>query len=74
MSESERGRPGLRGDACQFLFRVSVLQSWRGRPGIWDAVLGPSVEGELALGAGWPAMFHTYVGEAPHYRARFADG
>lgn len=37
-------------------------------------VLPPFAEGELAIRAGWPAMFKTYVGEAPRYKARFSDG
>lgn len=37
-------------------------------------LLGPSEEGELALRAGWPSMFRTYIGEGPRYRARFVDG
>lgn len=37
-------------------------------------VLGPSATGELALRGGVPAMFRNYIGEAPRYKARFADG
>ncbi len=37
-------------------------------------VLGPSMDGELALRASLPSLFRTYIGEAPRYKARFMDG
>ncbi len=32
----------------------------------------PNVEGEIALKAGWPSMFRTYLGEESRYRKCFA--
>lgn len=37
-------------------------------------VTEPGVEGELALRAGWPSMFRTYLGEEARYRRCFAEG
>jgi acetyl-CoA synthetase len=34
----------------------------------------PDVEGELALRAGWPAMFRGYLGQDERYHRCFADG
>jgi acetyl-CoA synthetase len=34
----------------------------------------PDREGELALRAGWPSMFRTYLGDPERYRKAFADG
>ncbi len=34
----------------------------------------PDVEGELALRAGWPSMFRTYLHEAERYARCFRDG
>ncbi len=34
----------------------------------------PDVAGELALRAGWPSMFQTYLGEEERYRECFRDG
>ncbi len=34
----------------------------------------PDVEGELALKAGWPSMFRTYLGQPEHYARCFRDG
>ncbi|PRP92598.1 Acetyl-coenzyme A synthetase [Enhygromyxa salina] len=34
----------------------------------------PNVDGELALRAGWPSMFRTYVGREQRYNECFADG
>lgn len=34
----------------------------------------PDVEGELALRAGWPAMFRGYLNNEARYRRSFADG
>jgi acetyl-CoA synthetase len=34
----------------------------------------PDREGELALRAGWPAMFRGYLGQEERYRKCFADG
>jgi acetyl-CoA synthetase len=45
-----------------------------------DAQLGvevleePDVEGELALKAGWPSMFRTYLGQPERYARCFRDG
>jgi acetyl-CoA synthetase len=45
-----------------------------------DATLGvevldePDVEGELALKAGWPSMFRTYLGQPERYGRCFRDG
>jgi acetyl-CoA synthetase len=33
----------------------------------------PDVEGELALKAGWPSMFRTYLGEEERYRKCFSE-
>ncbi|MCV2394239.1 acetate--CoA ligase [Actinotalea sp. M2MS4P-6] len=37
-------------------------------------VLGPDVEGELALRPGWPSMFRGYLGQPERYAACFAGG
>ena len=37
-------------------------------------VEGPSVPGHLALRAGWPSMFRTYLGEQERYDKCFRDG
>jgi acetyl-CoA synthetase len=42
-------------------------------PGI-ELVTAPDVEGELALRAGWPSMFRTYLGQADRYARCFRDG
>jgi acetyl-CoA synthetase len=34
----------------------------------------PEEEGELVLRAGWPSMFHGYLGQEERYRKCFADG
>jgi len=34
----------------------------------------PSIDGELALRAGWPSMFRAYLGQDERYRKCFADG
>ncbi len=34
----------------------------------------PDVAGELAIRAGWPSMFRTYLGAEERYRRCFADG
>jgi acetyl-CoA synthetase len=34
----------------------------------------PGVQGELALRAGWPSMFHEYLNEPERYAKCFADG
>jgi acetyl-CoA synthetase len=34
----------------------------------------PDVEGELALGLGWPSMFRSYLNEDERYRRCFTDG
>jgi acetyl-CoA synthetase len=34
----------------------------------------PDTEGELALRAGWPSMFRTYLGQEERYRKCFAEG
>ncbi|HUB55594.1 MAG TPA: acetate--CoA ligase [Mycobacterium sp.] len=34
----------------------------------------PDVEGELALGLGWPSMFHSYLNEDERYRKCFTNG
>ena len=39
-----------------------------------ERVEEPGTEGELALRAGWPSMFRTYLGEEERYRDCFADG
>jgi acetyl-CoA synthetase len=38
------------------------------------AVTTPGDEGELALRAGWPSMFRSYLGDEERYRECFADG
>jgi acetyl-CoA synthetase len=42
-------------------------------PGI-ELIDEPDVEGELALRAGWPSMFRTYLGQPDRYAACFRDG
>jgi acetyl-CoA synthetase len=42
-------------------------------PGI-EVVDEPDVEGELALRAGWPSMFRTYLGQPERYASCFRDG
>jgi acetyl-CoA synthetase len=39
-----------------------------------DVVETPDVEGELALRAGWPSMFRSYLHEEERYRKCFRDG
>jgi acetyl-CoA synthetase len=39
-----------------------------------DPIDTPDVEGELALRAGWPSMFRTYLHEEERYRKCFRDG
>jgi len=39
-----------------------------------DVVGAPDTEGELALRAGWPSMFRTYLHEEERYRKCFRDG
>jgi acetyl-CoA synthetase len=43
----------------------------QGRP---EHVSDPDVAGELALRAGWPSMFRTYLDQEARYRAAFVDG
>jgi len=38
------------------------------------AICKPGEEGELALRAGWPSMFRTYLGNDERYRKCFVDG
>lgn len=38
------------------------------------SVVPPGTTGELALRAGWPSMFRTYVGDPERYADSFADG
>ena len=47
----------------------AVVRDGRVRP-----VEGPGIEGELALRAGWPSMFRTYLGDEARYGACFAGG
>jgi acetyl-CoA synthetase len=42
-------------------------------PGV-EVVEAPDVEGELALRAGWPSMFRTYLGQPERYASCFRDG
>jgi acetyl-CoA synthetase len=42
-------------------------------PGV-ELVTEPDLEGELALRAGWPSMFRTYLGQADRYARCFRDG
>jgi acetyl-CoA synthetase len=42
-------------------------------PGL-EIVEAPDVEGELALRAGWPSMFRTYLGQPERYARCFRDG
>ena len=37
-----------------------------------QVIAEPNVEGELALKAGWPSMFRTYLGEEERYRKCFS--
>jgi len=57
------GRPLPGVDACV------VERSDGGGCRVIDA---PGVEGELALGAGWPSMFHGYLHDEEHFGERFA--
>ncbi|MBS0525659.1 MAG: acetate--CoA ligase [Proteobacteria bacterium] len=40
--------------------------------GAVEVIESPNVEGELALKAGWPSMFRTYLGEEERYRKCFS--
>jgi acetyl-CoA synthetase len=42
-------------------------------PGL-ELIDEPDVEGELALRAGWPSMFRTYLGQPDRYAACFREG
>jgi acetyl-CoA synthetase len=46
----------------------------RTEPGSIERIEEPDVEGELALAAGWPSMFRTYLGDDARYRQCFASG
>jgi acetyl-CoA synthetase len=47
----------------------------RRRPdGGLDRMAEPDSQGELAIRAGWPSMFRTYLGEDERYRRCFRDG
>jgi acetyl-CoA synthetase len=39
-----------------------------------EVIAEADVEGELALRAGWPSMFRTYLGEEERYRRCFVGG
>jgi acetyl-CoA synthetase len=39
-----------------------------------DRVAEPDAQGELAIRAGWPSMFRTYLGQEERYRRCFCDG
>jgi acetyl-CoA synthetase len=39
-----------------------------------EVLTEPGREGELALRAGWPSMFRTYLGDPERYAKAFADG
>lgn len=42
--------------------------------GRWETVSDFNGSGELALRAGWPAMFRGYLGDPKAYESRFVDG
>jgi acetyl-CoA synthetase len=63
------GRPMLGVEAA--IVRVTGSPDEGSRVEIVDR---PGKTGELALKAGWPSMFHGYLGDDDHYRRRFADG
>jgi len=64
-------KPGAMG---QPLPGVEAAIVRRGEGGAVLPVDEPDVEGELALRAGWPAMFRGYLGQDERYRKCFADG
>jgi acetyl-CoA synthetase len=39
-----------------------------------DRIAEPDAQGELAIRAGWPSMFRTYLGQEERYRRCFRDG
>ncbi|MBL8350747.1 MAG: acetate--CoA ligase [Burkholderiaceae bacterium] len=64
-------KPGAMGKPLPGVEAVIVR---RGEGGAVVPVDAPDVEGELALRAGWPAMFRGYLGQDERYRKCFADG
>jgi acetyl-CoA synthetase len=52
--------------------QAAIVQ--RNHSGAVLAIDTPDVEGELALRAGWPAMFRGYLGQDERYQKCFADG
>lgn len=53
---------------------VQALIVRRAEGGATEIIDTPDTEGELALRAGWPAMFRGYLGQEERYRKCFADG
>ena len=62
-------RPGSWGRPLPGVEACVVERSDGGTCRVIDA---PGVEGELALGAGWPSMFRGYLHDDEHFRERFA--
>jgi acetyl-CoA synthetase len=63
-------RPGSMGRPLPGI-EAAVVRRIGGRA---EPVTEPDVEGELALRAGWPSMFRSYLGEPERYARCFADG
>jgi acetyl-CoA synthetase len=63
-------KPGSMGKPLPGIEAAIVRRSDGGIAPIND----PDVEGELALRAGWPSMFHGYLNDDVRYRRSFADG
>ncbi|HCB15114.1 MAG TPA: acetate--CoA ligase, partial [Gammaproteobacteria bacterium] len=63
-------RPGSMGQPLPGIEAAIV----RRRPGGGVDRLEPGEEGELALRAGWPSMFRSYLDDAERYQQCFADG
>ncbi|HPF58138.1 MAG TPA: acetate--CoA ligase [Candidatus Competibacteraceae bacterium] len=63
-------RPGSMGQPLPGIEAAIV----RRRPGGGVDRLEPGEEGELALRAGWPSMFRSYLDDEERYQQCFADG
>ncbi|MCB8957986.1 MAG: acetate--CoA ligase [Nocardioides sp.] len=69
-------RPGSMGRPVPGVDAAVLALGEDGRARVQDGVLPAAVgqTGELALRAGWPSMFRTYLDDEERYRACFADG
>ena len=69
-------RPGSMGKPLPGVDATILARDEHGEPVMCDGVPvrveEPGVEGELALRAGWPSMFRTYLGQEERYRRCFA--